>query len=299
MSSQRALLLALIATFFFSSAPAGVRAVSQDAYGLGIIRLSLASLGMTLILGIKGNHAPWKIDWTPRVCKALFTVGITFGLHWLLFFLSIKTANSSIGAIGYSTYGIHLLLLGGLLGYGTISAIDIASLVVALLGTWLLMPEIDLENNLTLGLLIGVLSGLAAAFLPIWHQRYADVDGNLRAWGQFTFALPVFICTLPWSTWNVPAEDLPVLLYIGLVVTLCGHALWVHASTALSTTTTSIISYLYLPCALFFGYFLLDEKLSGRMLIGALCIFAANGIALWSQSRRGGLGALAKNIEND
>ena len=36
------------------------------------------------------------------------------------------------------------------------------------------------------------LTGLAAALLPLLHQYFADIDGNLRAWGQFTFAMLVF-----------------------------------------------------------------------------------------------------------
>ncbi|MCG8450998.1 MAG: DMT family transporter [Pirellulales bacterium] len=296
MNSRQALLLAIGAVLLFSSAPAGVRAVSLNAYGLGILRLGLASAVMTAFLAWR-RQRPWR--WNRRAFEALVIVGLTFGIHWMLFFLSIKTASAAIGALGQSTYGLHLIVLGWLLGFGTVTLIDIISLLLGLVGTWLLMPVFDLQNDQTLGLLFGISGGLAAASLPLWHQRYADVDGNLRAWGQFTFALPVFFCCLPWATWDIPTSDIPLILYLGLVVTLVGHGLWVHASTALSTTTTSIVSYLYLPSALVLSYFLLGEKLSGKMLVGALCVFVANGVALWSQARRGGLAAIARNVEND
>ena len=300
MTSQRALLLAFVATFFFSSAPAGVSAVNQDAYGLGILRLGLASLGMTVILGWRGHRiSELRKQWTRRTTQALILVGLTFGLHWLMFFLSIKTASAATGAIGQSTYGVHLILLGALLGFGRISGIDVVSMALALAGTWLLVPEFNLQNNQTLGLLWGIGGGFAAACLPLLHQRYADVDGNLRAWGQFTFALPVFLCCLPWTNWTVTIGETPLVLYLGLVVTLLGHGLWVHATTALSTTTTSIVSYLYLPLSLLLGFLLIGEKLESKTLLGALLIFSANGIALWSQARRGSMSAITKNVEND
>lgn len=295
MNSSRALLLAIGATLLFSSAPAGVRAVSQDAFGLGILRLSLASAGMTGLLLWQRKRLPC---WNRRTIEAQLIVGITFGIHWLLFFLSIKMTNAAIGAIGHSTYGLHLIVLGSLLGLGTITLVDILSLLLALIGTWLLLPELNLKNDQTVGLILGILAGFVSACLPLLHQRYADVDGNLRAWGQFTFALPVFLCCLPWTEWNIPAGEIPLIVYLGLGITLVGHSLWVHATTALSTTTTSIVSYLYLPCALLLGYFTLDEKLTGNMLVGALCVFIANGVALWSQSQRGKLSAIAKNVEN-
>ena len=126
---------------------------------------------------------------------------------------------------------------------------------------------------------------MAAAVLPLLHQRYADVDGNLRTWGQFTFALPVFLCFLPQAQWQAQPSDLLLILYLGLVVTLVGHGLWIQAITVLSTTTTSVLSYLYLPGSLLFGYVALGEKLSGRMLLGTFCVLVANALVLWSQAK--------------
>lgn len=44
----------------------------------------------------------------------LFIIGAIFGLHWLTYFLSIKLSSASIGVIGVSTFGIHLLILNWL-----------------------------------------------------------------------------------------------------------------------------------------------------------------------------------------
>src|SRR3712207_8980555 len=37
-----------------------------------------------------------------------------FFAHWLTLFFAIKASSASIAAIGQSTYGVHLLLLGAL-----------------------------------------------------------------------------------------------------------------------------------------------------------------------------------------
>jgi len=158
------------------------------------------------------------------MAKALVLIGFVFSIHWLLLFFSIRIANATIGAIGFSTYGVHLIVLG-----------------------WLL-------------------------------DR-----------GQFTFAMPLFLCCLPWAHWEFQPGDWLMILYLGLGLALVGHGLWVHAVTVLSTTTTSILSYLFLPLSLIMSYLLLSEKMAGRALLGVGLVLIANALVLISQVRRGTL----------
>ncbi len=282
------LLKAFLTILIFSSAPACVRLVQLNAYTLGIVRLALASLGMTLLLITQGQLTVDKIRcWDRPTWWAMISVGLMFGLHWLLFFLSIKLASAAIGAIGFSTYGLHLLLLGWILGFGSVRLLDLLGLILACFGTYLLIPEFSLENNQTLGLVIGILSGFASAVLPLLHQHNVKVDTNLRAWGQFTFALPVFLLCWPLTDWQIIPRDIPFILYLGLGIALVGHGMWVHVTSELSTTIISVLSYLYLPTSLLFGYLLLgdSERLSGRMLVGTILVLVANALVLWSQAR--------------
>lgn len=291
LKPEQALLRALVATLIFCSAPACVRVVGMNTYTLGIARLAMASVGMLAVLLWQRKFAPRS--WSARTWRAMLLVGLGFGCHWLLFFTSIKLASAAIGVIGFSTYGFHLLILGWLLGLGRVTAIDLAGLALAMTGTLLLVPEFSFQNEHTLGLVAGVLSGLAAACLPLLHQRFADVDNNLRTWGQFTFALPVFFVFWSGTDWQVAPGDFLLVLYLGFGIALVGHGLWIQATTVLSTTTTSILSYLYLPCALVFSYFAIGERFSGQMLAGAGCVLAANALVLWRQSK---LRALEANV---
>lgn len=265
-----------------------MRLVHLNAYTLGIVRLGLASLGMTVLLVAQGELTLNKIrSWDRHTWRAMVSVGFMFGLHWLLFFLSIKLASAAIGAIGFSTYGFHLLLLGWILGFGSVRMLDLVGLVLACVGTYLLIPEFSLENDQTLGLAIGILSGLASAVLPLLHQHNVKVNTNLRAWGQFTFALPVFLLCWPLTEWTIIPSEIPLILYLSLGIALVGHGMWVHVTSVLSTTIISVLSYLYLPSSLLLGYLLIgdSEKLTGRTLVGTVLVLAANALVMWSQSR--------------
>jgi drug/metabolite transporter (DMT)-like permease len=281
-------LMAFLTVLIFSSAPACVKAVSLNTVTQGVVRLGLASFGMTMFLLAREKLTFAEVkSWDRRTWSTLALVGFAFGVHWLLFFSSIKLANAAIGAIGFSTYGLHLLLLGWLLGFGKVSPLDFVGLLLACIGTYLLIPEFSFENKHTVGLIVGILSGLAAAVLPLIHQQNAQIDVNIRTWGQFTFALPMFFLLWPYTDWTIIPSEIPLILWLGLGIALLGHGMWVHVTTELSTTTVSILSYLYLPTSLIFGYLALgdSERISGRMLVGTILVLIANGLVLWSQSR--------------
>lgn len=199
--------------------------------------------------------------------------------------MSIKIGSAAIGAIGFSSYGVQVLLLGWLFGFSRVTPIDLVGLGLALLGTGLLFPEFDLQNKQTLGLTIGILSGTFAACLPLLHQRHVAIDADLRTWGQFVIGLAVFLALWPYAKWEFRASDTGLILYLGLFVAWIGHGMWIRISTILSTTTISILTYLYLPAALLISFLTLGEELSGRMLIGALLVLIANGLVLWNQVR--------------
>lgn len=91
-----------------------------DAIALGICRLGLASLGMTLLLALRWSRTESYLQqWNWRTTRALLLVGFAFGFHWLLFFLSIKIGSAAIGTIGFSTYlYLPLSLIIGYLSIG-------------------------------------------------------------------------------------------------------------------------------------------------------------------------------------
>ena len=248
---------------------------------------------MTVWLVARGKLRPGGLrTWRRRQWVALTYIGLAFGLHWLTYFQSIKLASAAVGVIGFSTYGVHLIVLSWLFGRDRPTLLELAGLAAACVGTLVLVPEFRLGNQQTLGLVWGVLSGLCGAFLPLLHQNYSEIDDDVRTWGQFTFALPLFMVLAPGADWTMGTNDVLLVAYISLGVTVVGHLLWVQATTVLSTTSISLLSYLYLPGGLIFGYFAIGETLTGRMLIGAGLVFAANIVTLWTRARRGRLAAV-------
>src|SRR5689334_16026455 len=87
-----------------------VKSISANPYTIGVFRLSFATIVLATFIAIRG--ALRRVS--RRDSAPLAVIGFLFFGHSLTLFLAIKASSSSIGAIGLSTYGVDLLILGTL-----------------------------------------------------------------------------------------------------------------------------------------------------------------------------------------
>ncbi len=281
-----ALLTAFIAVVLMASVPIVVKLVSASEIEVGTLRLLIASVGMTLWL--KWSRVSWRL--TADQWRMLILLGITFAIHWYAYFKSIKLSTPSIAAIGVSTYGIHLVLLSAIFLKQKINVADGVALVLAMVGVYLVIPDLDWQSDYFQGLLVSIFSGILYACLPIIHQLGKEVPNRMRAWGQFSFALMVFLPFGLFESWQLGLNDWVGLVFLGVVATLIAHSLWVKATTELPGAIASMVYYLYVPLAMALSYVLVDEQITGLMILGAALIILANFLTIayrFYLSRRG------------
>jgi drug/metabolite transporter (DMT)-like permease len=275
---------AAIALVLFGCIPAVVKSIAANPFTIGFFRLSVAFLGLLILLAMRRElKRPPATD-----LLRLSVIGLMFFGHWLTYFFSVKTSTASIAAIGLSTYGVDLLILGAIFGSDRIHASDIAAVLAAATGAILIVPEFRLENRVAFGMLLAAISAVMYATLPILHQRWSHLPTGTRALGQFGFALLAFTLLLPMSSWDLEARDWLGLIFLAVGPTLIGHSLWVRATTRLSPPATSIIYYGNLPVAVGLGVFALGEPLTARTMGGALLIVGGGifGLAMRWRRRR-------------
>lgn len=274
---------AAVALVLFGCIPVVIRYVSANPYTIGIVRLVIATFGIALVM--RDRHALRAL---PRADVArLGLIGLFFFAHWLAYFLAIKTSSASIGTIGLSTYGIHLLILGAIFGRARFSAVDLVAVAMAIAGAIVTVPELTLKNDATLGMLLGTVSAIFYATLPILHQRWAHMSSSVRALGQFGVALALFLLFLPKAHWGLRPIDWAGLVFLGLGSTFVGHGLWVRVTTRLRPATTSILYYASVPIALALSVVVLGEPLTPRIAAGAALIVGGSLLGLAAQWRSG------------
>lgn len=269
---RRTLLHAAIALTLFGCIPVVVRGVAANAYTIGIVRLAVATAGLCTLMALRGElrRVP------PRDLFRLAVIGLLFFGHWLTLFLGIKASSASIGAIGLSTYGAHLLILGAIAG-ARVRITDVLAVTTAIAGALLVVPSFDAT---AIGMILTSSSALMYASLPLLHQRWSHIDTRTRALGQFSFAFLFFLFFLPKAEWTLAPRDWAGLLFLAVGVTLIGHSLWVSVTTRLTPSATSILYYANIPIAIVLSAVVLGERLTLRTGLGAALIIGAGVVGL-------------------
>lgn len=278
MVNVRLLLIALVAVLTMSAVPVLVKSTAANEISIGISRLFIAVLAFTPAVVWHGR----LLKLTLKQWGSLLLIGIVFGCHWLTYFASIKYATPTLAALAIITYSVQYMILAYFFNGERFGIAECIAVLVCFAGCIIATPQLNWQNDISKGIAIGLLSASLYAALPLLHQRAKNISTLTRTWGQFFFALLVFLPFVQYGQWDLNAEDLYKLLALGLLCTVIAHGLWVKSSTELPAIYTSLIYYLYLPLAMFSSVIFLDEELTTDKLVGCCLVIAASvGLSLY------------------
>jgi len=269
----RAHIEGIVSIAVMGSVPVAIKWVSVDPWVIGIIRLVIATSLLVLIFpAARQWRGLSRKDWL-----TLLLIGVVFGLHWITYFYAIKLSSASIASIGtISMYGIFLSLLGAVFLSHRVRWYHGAAIALSIIGVFLVVGKFDTGSGMLIGFLTSIASGFLYALLPILHQRATHMSSMLRTFGQYSGALVVFLIGAPLGTWKIPPMDWLGLVYLAIIGTLASHTLWVHATSVLPATTSSLLYYLYVPIAVLLSFLFLGETLALPQIIGGVIIISAS-----------------------
>lgn len=204
--------------------------------------------------------------------------GIVLAVHWTTFFQAIQSSSVAIGTITFSTFPLFLTFLEPLLFREKLKVTSVLSAAVLLLGVFITIPEFSLENQITIGILWGMVSSLSYAVLSL-ANRYLSRSYAARTvclYEQGTAAvvlLPaMFLVKTSWTTQNILG-----IAAIGFICTAFAHSLYVAAQRKVKAQTAGIISGMETVYGIVYALLFLGEVPGIRELIGGAVIL---GVAL-------------------
>lgn len=204
--------------------------------------------------------------------------GIILAVHWTTFFQAIQSSSVAIGTITFSTFPLFLTFLEPLLFREKLKVTSVLSAAVLLLGVFITIPEFSLENQITIGILWGMVSSLSYAVLSL-ANRYLSRSYAARTvclYEQGTAAvvlLPaMFLVKTSWTTQNILG-----IAAIGFICTAFAHSLYVAAQRKVKAQTAGIVSGMETVYGIVYALLFLGEVPGIRELIGGSVIL---GVAL-------------------
>ncbi len=204
--------------------------------------------------------------------------GVLLALHWTAFFQAINVSNVAIGLLSFSSFPLFTAMLEPLLLHQRPSRIQIVAALLILPGIYLLVPSFTLQNQTTLGVMWGVLSGASFALLSVtnrWLGRtYSSLMISLYQDGIAAIVLvPIFFFTATGSFWT--PHDLLILLILGVVCTALAHTLFIASMRDITAQTASLLASLEPVWGIIFGILLLGAIPTATTLLGGAIIISA------------------------
>jgi len=204
--------------------------------------------------------------------------GVLLALHWTAFFQAINVSNIAIGLLSFSSFPLFTAMLEPLLLHQRPSRIQIVAALLILPGIYLLVPSFTLQNQTTLGVMWGVLSGASFALLSVtnrWFGRtYSSLMISLYQDGIAAIVLlPIFFFTATGSFWTPHA--LLILFILGVVCTALAHTLFIASMRDITAQTASLLASLEPVWGIIFGILLLGAIPTASTLLGGAIIITA------------------------
>ncbi|MDD3721753.1 MAG: DMT family transporter [Lutibacter sp.] len=210
-----------------------------------------------------------------RDFKAIFLSSLFLGAHWITYFYALHLSNVAIGMLSLFTYPVITALLEPLFFKTKLNKTHVFLGIIALVGIYFLAPEFNLENNLTKGVLSGLLSSVFYALRNIMmKQKIAQYSGSMLMFYQLVIVSLVLWPVLFIFEVQPTSEDWMALVTLALFTTAVGHTLFMMSFKNFSISTASIMSSIQPVYGVLFGIFLLHEIPSENTLIGGFLILS-------------------------
>ncbi len=211
--------------------------------------------------------------------------GIIVSIHWTAFFMSIQASTVAIGIITFSTFPLFLTFLEPIFYKEKMRLKDVVIAILLLLSVYVTVPDLSLDNDMTIGVIWGMISSLTYAILVLLNRYLAKGHSSrivaLYEHGTATIVLLPIILMTP-VVWR--AQDIFGVGVIGIFSTALAFTLFISSQKYIRAQTVGVINCLETVYSFIFAFLILSEIPSINEVIGGVMIVS---IALYTSLKEG------------
>lgn len=152
---------------------------------------------------------------------------------------------------------------------------SVISAVVLLIGVAITIPEFSMENQVTIGIVWGMISSLTYVIITLANRYFSKkYEGRIVSFyeqGTAAIVLLPSIFMVP-TVWRI--QDVLGVALIGCVCTAFAYSVYVSAQKKVKAQTAGIISGMETVYGIIYAFILLREVPSMREIIGGAVILS-------------------------
>lgn len=214
-------------------------------------------------------------------------LGVLLALHWVTYFHAMQVSSIAVGVIALFTFPVITVFLEPLFHGEQPHIKDIISAFTVVFGIYLLVPELSFDNQMTQGILWGVLSALFFSLRNIIQGHY--FKGYSARHSLFYQTLVTFMVLLPFSFEIIPVVthiQWGQLFILGLFFTAVPHTLFAFGLLNLKAKTVSLVACVQVVYATIFAALLLNEWPEISTVIGGLIVVSTAMFESYTAGRK-------------
>ena len=238
------------------------------------ISIWFRSLIALIILLLYSRHKKFslKIEWEKHGSAVCWS-GFLLALHWITYFFALQLSNVAIGMLSLFTYPIITVFLEPFFIPVKLQKRHLLLGFLIMIGFYILVPDFDIKNTATQGLLIGLFSAFTYSLRNLIIKKHNNI-GNSSI--QMIYQLAVIVILLTPVHWVYPDIDIssewPYLIILGTITTALGHTLFLSSFSHFKISTASIISSIQPIFGVLLGVLFLSEIPDLKSMLGGILI---------------------------
>lgn len=281
MNKKQALISVNLAVFLFATAAPIAKGIQIPSIGITFGRVFFSSITLLLFSLITKQDIRVK----RKSHLALLVIsGIVLALHWWTFLASAQISTVAISTITFSAFPLFVTFLEPVVFHERLSRENVITAVVVLIGVFITIPEFTLENQMSQGILVGMISALAYAVLAVLNRflsgQYQSTLVSLYEQGTAAVILAPVVLTM---SLHPSGAEIGLLLFLGIATTALAHTIFINSLKHISAGLAGIIASMESVYGIIIALAVLGEVPSVREIIGAVIII---GAVVFAQTRK-------------
>ena len=203
-------------------------------------------------------------------------LGVLMAVHWVTYFAAMQYSSVSVGMIAMFTFPIIVVLLEPIFEGVRLVWQDMLSVVTVFAGIFMIIPEISLENDVTLGVVVGIFSALLYALRNLLHRKCFTQYSGATAMAYQTFIIALcLIFFVSDEVTTASTETYVYLLILGTFCTAMPHSMVASSLRYLRAKTFSLIACAQPLYGVGLAVLIIDEEPRWQTIVGGVMVISA------------------------